>query len=251
MKNINYVVSQVQLDLQDYTTHNVSRILQYCIYCYKNILRYKTDRSVEVAYLTPNEANNAPFPKDYEYYTKVGIMVGGQLFTLTLNPDIPLVRRYECGVEKVESFTDTINQIDPSLLTYGYFYAPHYRNGMYVGEMYSMGGGFNEAGYFRVDMGLRQFQFYNVPRSEIILEYVADKNVSGSTLIQNMDVNVMRAYAHWQMQEYDRKVPAYERDRKLGLYNAALQERIGLEYTPVISDYLDNSYAGSKSGPKR
>lgn len=251
MKNINYVVSLVQLDLQDYTTHNVSRMLQYCIHCYKNILLYKTNKSVEVAYLTPNDANNAPWPKDYEYYTKMAINIGGQLVTLTLNPDIPLTRRYECGEEVAENFSNDLLRIDPFLYTYGYYYAPHYRNGMYVGEMYSMGGGFNEAGYFRVDHGLKQFQFYNVPRSEIILEYVADKNVSGSTLIQNMDVEVMRAYAHWQMLEHDRKVPMYEKERKLGLFNAALQNRVAIEYTLNMSDYLDLSYSSSRSAPKR
>lgn len=251
MKNINYVVSLVQMDLHDYTTHEVSRILQYCIHCYKNVLLYKTNKSVEVAYLKPNEANNAPWPKDYEYYTKMAVNIGGQLLTLTLNPDIPLTRRYECGDEKKENYSDDLLKIDPFLYTYGYYYAPHYRDGMYVGEMYSMGGGFNEAGYFRVDYGLQQFQFYNVPRTTIILEYVADKNVNGATLIQNADVEVMRSYVHWQLLEHNRKIPANEKERKLGLFNAALQTRIHIANALTISDYLDNTYSTLRSGPKR
>lgn len=252
MKNINYVVNLVQLDLQDYTTHNVSRIRQYCIHCVKNALRYKVDKSVDVAYLTPNAAGNAPFPKDYEYYTKVAVNVGGQLVTLTMNRDIPLVRKYdECQNELPPNFTGGDLSLDPFLYAYGYYYAPHYRNGMYVGEMYSMGGGYNEMGYFRVDHQLRQFQFYNVPTTEIVLEYVADKETSGSTLIPNKDVEVIRAYTHWQLAEYDKTIPGHEKTRKLGLFNAAMDKREDIEFIASISDYLDNAYAGSKSGPKR
>ena len=251
MKNLNYVVAMVQLDLQDYTTHNQSRILQYAIHCYKNALMYKTNKAIKVAYLTPNAVLNAPYPKDYEYYTKVAINIGSQLVTLTRNNDIPYSRKYDCGVAQKEQAVDLEAELDPFVYSFGYYYAPHYRNGQYVGEMYSMGGGFNEAGYFREDDEMRQFQFYNVPRSQIILEYVADVNADGSLLITNMDVEPIRSYIHWQLIEHDRKVPQYDKERKLGLHHNAMANRIAQEFTPVISDYLDNSYSSSKSGPKR
>lgn len=251
MKNLNYVGSLVQLDLQDFTTHNLTRIMQYCIDCYKHVLNYKTDKSVEVAYLQLNDANNAPFPKDYEYYTKVAINFGNQLVTLSLNDDIPLVRKYDCGVEQKEDFDLSVVTPETYMYTFGFLYAPHYRNGMYVGEMYSYGGGFNEYGYFRVDHGMKQFQFYNVPRKEIVLEYVADKDANGNTIIQYGDVSTIRAYVHWKLTEFDRTVPLYEKERKQGLFMAALQERVETVYTPAISDYLDSTYRNYKSTPKR
>jgi len=251
MKNLNYVGSLVQLDLQDYTTHNLTRIMQYCIDCYKHVLRYKTDKSVEVAYLQMNDANNAPFPKDYEYYTKVAVNIGNQLVTLSMNNDIPLVRDYNCGVEQRENFDPFAVTPETYQYTFGFLYAPHYRNGMFVGEMYSYGGGFNEVGYFRVDHALKQFQFYNVPRKEIVLEYVADKDVNGNTLIYYSDVNTIRAYVHWKLSEFDRLVPLYDKERKMGLFQAAMQERVEIEYIPAISDYLDSTYRNYKSSVKR
>jgi len=251
MKNLNYVGSLVQLDLQDFTTHNLTRIMQYCIDCYKHVLRYKTDKAVKVAYLQLNDVNNAPFPKDYEYYTKVAMNFGNQLVTLSMNNDIPLLRNYDCGIEKREDFDPLIVTPETYTYTFGFLYAPHYRNGMYVGEMYSYGGGFNEFGYFRVDHQLKQFQFYNVPRKEVVLEYVADVDVCGDTLIYYSDVNTIRSYVHWKLTEYDKKTPIYDKERKLGLFNAALMERTEIEYIPAITDYLDATYKNYKSSPKR
>jgi hypothetical protein len=251
MKNLNYVISLVQLDLQDFTTHAQSRMLQYGVHCIRHILRYKTNKNVKVAYLTPNAVLNAPFPKDYEYYTKVAINIGGQLVTLTVNNDIPLNRRYECGVEVTEQQAGVISDIDPFRYTDGFYWASHYRNGYFVGEMYSMGGGFNEAGYFRLDHEMKQFQFYNIPSTEIVLEYVADEETSGSTLIYGKDVDVLRAYIHWQMVNYDRKINGGEKQRLMGLYNAAFAERVYIEFAPNMSDYLDAMYSTTLSGPKR
>lgn len=251
MKNLNYVASLVQMDMEDFTTHKRLKIIQYCIDCYKEVLRYKTDRSVEVAYLQPNDAMNAPWPSDYEYYTKVGINVGGQLVTLTLNNDIPLVRKYECGSEVADTSQVNLGVIDPSVFTGGWGYAPHYRAGQFVGEMYSLGGGFNELGYFRVDHKMRQFQFSGVPQTEIVMEYVADSKTNGSTLIQYSDVPVIRAYVHWKLMEHDKKVPVYEKDRKFGLFNAALVRRSDIEFIPTLSDYMDNCWKSVKSTVKR
>ena len=117
--------------------------------------------------------------------------------------------------------------------------------------MYSVGGGFNELGYFRLDHEMKQFQFYNIPSSEIVLEYVADEDTSGATLIYGKDVEVLRAYMHWQMVNYDRKVQGGEKMRLMGLYNAAFGERVFIEFAPNMSDYLDTSYSASLSGPKR
>ena len=251
MKNLNYVASLVQLDLDDYTTHLRTKILQYCVDCYKGVLNYKTASCVNVAYLTPNDVNNAAFPKDYEYYTKIGINVGGQIVTLTLNPDIPLVRKYDCGVEAQDPSQIDWNRFDPGIYYAGFNFAPHYRNGQFVGEMYGVGGGFNSLGYFRVDKKLRQFQFYNIPKTEIILEYVGDDKTNGSTLIPYMDVDPIRTFVLWKLIDNKMGIPQSEKDRKFWAHNAALQKRIKLEFAPTMSDYLDVCYAGYKSSPKR
>lgn len=251
MKNLNYVASLVQLDLDDYTTHKRVKIIQYAIDCYKYQLRYKTNSNIAVAYLQPNEVLNAPWPKDYEYYTKMAINVGGTLITLTLNDNIQLVRKFDCGVETIEEAQLTAEQVGLTGFGGGYWFAPHWRSGQYVGEMYSMGGGFNELGYFRVDHKNKQFQFANIPQAEIVLEYVADEETNGNTLIQAMDVDPIRKYIHWQLKEHSVKVSPGEKDRSMGLFHASMKERVFLEYGATITDYLDQHYKGIQSSVKR
>lgn len=252
MKTINYVVNLVQMDTRDFSSHNVPFILQYCIHAYKSELRFHTDKSVKVAYLTMSDVLNAPMPKDYEYYTKVAINFGGQYITLTRNNNIPLQRKTdECGLPKIEDTIVNERLLDPFLFSYGYYYAPHYRNGQYVGEMYSMGGGYNEAGYFREDWDLRQIQFYNVPRKEVVLEYVADVGCNGDTLIPFSAVEPIRQYALWQMVEHDRRVPVYDRQRAQDRFRYAMANYEFINWTWTMDDYLDACYATTKSGPKR
>jgi hypothetical protein len=252
MKNLNYVVNLVQMDMRDFSSHNVPYILQYCIHAYKSELRFETNKAVKVAYLQLNDVNNAPWPKDYEYYTKVAINWGGQYITLTRNNNIPLQRKFDdCGNPSLPDIIVNERLLDPFLYSYGYYFAPHYRNGQYVGEMYSMGGGYNEAGYFREDHEMRQFQFYNVPQREVVLEYVADLDATGETMIPFSAVEPIRQYALWQMVEHDRRVPVYDRQRAQDRYRYAIANYSYISWTWTAEDYMDACYATTKSGPKR
>lgn len=252
MKNLNYVVNLVQMDREDYSTHSIPRILQYCIHAYKNELGYRTSKSVKVAYLQLNDVKNAPYPKDYEYYTKIAINFGGQYITLTRNPRIPLIRKTnDCGLPEATPIDVPITNIDPWLYTYGYYYAPHYRNGQYVGEMYSLTGGYNEAGYFREDDQYRQFQFYNVPTKEVILEYVADEDTSGATMIPYAAVEPIRQYAKWQMKENDSRTPLYEKQRAQDQFRYAMAQYSYTNWAFTAEEFLDNAWSSSRSSPKR
>lgn len=251
MKNLNYVASLVQMDRGESSTHNRMKILQYCIDCYKEELRYKADTTVNVAYLTPNAVLNAPWPSDYEYYTKVAINTGRGYVTLSLNNDIPLIRKHDCGTEEFDTTTVDICNLDPGIFTGQWMIAPHFRAGQYVGEMYAQGGGFNKAGYFRVDKERKQFQFSNIPRTEIVLEYVADGKTNGNTLINYMDVKPIRAYVKWMLVENDRKAPLGEKSRLHDLFHAAMVDRIYQENAPTVVDFMDASYQTIQSGVKR
>ena len=242
----------VQADTRSFSSHDVPFILQYCIYAYKQHLRFKTDKSVSVAYLQLSDVKNAPMPSDYEYFTKMAINLGGTFITLTRNQNLPLIRKYdECGAPKVEEMIIDPNKVDVSLFPYGYYYAPHFRAGQYVGEMYSAGGGENEAGYFREDWELRQFQFAGVPRTEILLEYVADTETSGSTMIPYSAVEPIRQYALWQMMEHDRRVPMAERQRAQDRFKLAMAEYGFIAWAWTAQEYMDLCWSTTKSGVKR
>lgn len=251
MKNLAYCTSRVQMDLQDFSTHNLARMSQYAIQFYKEKLGFKTDKSIEVAYLTMNSVNNAPMPSDYEYYTKVGINIGGQIFTLSVNNDMVLNRKMECGEIVGDSEGALAITTDPIGYEYGYFWGGHYRSGQYVGEFYSLPGGFNELGYFKEDWKRRQFQFYNVPRVEIILEYVADKDATITSLIPFSAVDACVQYIHHQLLTYDRSVPMNEKQLAQMRFNKAWAEYIYIANAPTIQDYLDENWASRTSSPKR
>ncbi len=253
MKPLSYVVSLVQLDLQDYTTHNYSRLGQWAIHWMRHIANLQTNPTIEVAYLQLNSVKNAPYPPNYERWVKMGVVIGGQLVTLSVNKRMILNRQYECGTEvAAESVRGyDISVIDPTLYGFGYFFAPHYRNGQFVGEMYGVGGGFNSAGYFREDYQMRQFQFQNVPGSEVIMEYLADSSINLQTMIYASDVEPLRQYLHWQLVENDRKAPDSEKVRKLGLYNAAAVNHRYQKLSFTMDEYLDMCYSTTQSSPRR
>ncbi len=252
MKNLAYVVNRVQLDLQDFTTHNVPAILQHIIHAYKNELKFTASKSVKVAYLTLSDVHSAAFPKDYEYYTKIAISCGNKYITLSRNQGIPLQRLVnDCGQPRLEDAVCCGDNVDMALYTDGFFYVPHWRDGQYVGEFYSMGGGYNEAGYFREDFEMRQFQFANVPRGTVVLEYVADEDTSINTMIPFSAVEPLRQYAHWQMVEYKRSTPLYEKQRAQDRYMYAREMYRAIVWAFTAQDYLDVCYETSRSGPKR
>lgn len=251
MKNLAYVVNRVQLDLNDFSSHSVSRITQFAIHCVKHHLRFKTNKSVKVAYVTPNAAGNAPMPMDMEKYLKVGISLCGQIYTLTVNNDLLLARTYECGVEQEPQSIEACLQTPDYEYPDGFWYAPHYRAGQYVGEMYSQGGGLNAFGYFRADYEQRQFQFSNVPVTEIIIEYVADEDVNSQTLIPYQCVDTILNYVHWKMIAYDRTVGLGEKQLAQNAFTKSMADLTYLTFAPNISEYLDMSYSSYKSSPKR
>jgi len=256
MKNLNYCVSLVQMDLDDYTTHRQQKYLQYAIMGYRE-LKLRANNNVAVAYLTPNAVMNAVLPKDFAYYTKVGINVGGQIITLSVNKDIVVEDRYDdCGnpyssaLQAAEacSVEDIAGRYNG-----GYYYAPHYRNGQFVGEMYGVGGGFNDMGYFKINTDLNLIQFSReVPRVEIILEYASDaSSVNGGTLIPTIIADTIRNFIHWQMVEYDNSVSLNEKYNAYGRFNASFQKYKEILLTPTVEEYLDASWSTTSSSVKR
>lgn len=257
MKNLNYCVSLVQMHADDYTTHRKQKYLQLAIMAYRE-LKFRAHTNVEVAYITPNAVMNAPLPKDYAYYTKVGINYGGTILNLSVNQDIVIENRFdECGDQYSSALSDlTSADADVCLadrFNGGFYYAPHWRNGQYVGEMYGAGGGFNDLGYFKVNPELNLIQFSpEVPRTEIVLEYASDaSSVNGATLVPTIVVNTIVDYVFWMIAKYDNSVPLSVKNDKWGNYNGEFQKYKELILAPKIEEYQDAMYSSFKSTVKR
>jgi len=252
MKSLAYCVSLIQLDRDDFSSRNFQRYLQYAINTYKEEIAFGISPSVNVMYGDLNNTlQTVDMPSDYEYYTKVAINVNGRYLTLTMNPNMPLDRRTDtCGDEVVENNNipsfDIYQQVNYG---YGYRFAGHYRAGNYVGELYGLGGGFNRAGYFTIDEKLRRFQFTNVPRTEVVIEYVSN-NVGEGTMVDDMAVPVIRYGVHDQLALFD-NVSEASKSRFNNRFLGAREEYRIAKTLPTIDDYLDASYSTFKSSPKR
>lgn len=257
MKNLNYCVNMVLVDLQDYASDQFQRILQYALMGFRDLQLF-TMPNIKVAYLEPNDALIADLPQDYEYYTKIGVCIGGQIWTLSVNKDMCLVRETDgCGIDVPKtlgdiSFTNAINTPTDSG-GWGYYYSPHFRNGQYVGELYSMSGGLNELGYYKIDYAMNRIQFASmVPKTSIILEYKsngADKG--GDTVIPSAAVAPIRAYIHWQLGEFDKTVGVGEKERRRQMYYAEFEKFNFYNWIFTKDEYIDSTYQHIYSAVKR
>jgi len=249
MKTLSYVVSMVQVDRDDYSPSSLLKYGQYAINTFKEYIAFASNPTVEVMYATPNDIGCVDMPQDYEYYLKIGLLINGRVFTLTVNKDMPFNRRWnDCGVELNDGEILTTD----FLFGYGWQYATpfagHYRAGNYVGEMYGLGGGFNNAGYFREDWTYRRIQFANMPFSPVVIEY-ASNGVSMQSIIDDTAIDVIRYGIHHQLSLFNGTQADQER------YGAMLTRAVDL-YTfrrtcPTMEEYFDELYRTTKSSPKR
>lgn len=255
-KNLFYCVSAVQLDREDYSSSSTQKYLQYAIWAYKYLLKFSVAQSVDVFYGTPNAVGIIQLPDDFEYYTKVAIQLGGRYVTLTLNPDLPWNNRTNgCGDDVNDNLygeiPSTTALLDAAYSTYGYGYtfAPHFRNGNYVGEMYGIGGGISPAGTFNIDYKLSQIQLSNIPLAPIVVEYVSNQ-VSGATLISDVSADLIVWYIHKRLASLG-DVPEVKYRRICANFNDALDKFKMMQTLPTMDEYLDGCYKSTKSSPKR
>lgn len=256
--NLNYVVNSVLLDLDEYTTSKRKKILQYAIFGLTDLNIYVLP-SISVAYLRQNDDFTIDLPDDYLDYIKVGVVVGGaderRVVTLTLNETLPFPNTDKlkiCPNSCVDEPTITLDGTDYFIPGFGYYFAEHYRNGQYVGEMYGLGGGMGLMQY-RVDEQNRQIMFNELfPNGEIVLEYKSSGiKTDGTTTIPRQAVQAVRAYIHWQLSENNDKLALSAKERKRSLY---LKEYDKLQYLTnlfTIDEYLDAKYQVSTQTLKR
>lgn len=247
MKNIAYVVNLVRMDRDEGNMINYQKYLQYAILAYRE-LKFKVIRNVKVLYATPNDAGIIPYPSDFEFYVKIGIQTNCGVYNLSINPNLPLTRKTECGAD-VSSLVETCSCSEDvwDSINYGFNYMPHWRNGQYVGEMYGRGGGENLLGYFRLDDDYRQFQLSGVPQTELYIEYVSDgSDITDATIIPTSSVQTIRAYIHWQIEEFDKKATAISRQLRKAQYLSDKSDFGIIQNFDGIQAIMDALYLGFK-----
>lgn len=246
LKSVRYVVMSYLNRKGIYDLKNYKRLEQIALEGLTQLNLYDME-TVEVAYLTMNEIGVVKFPSDFVDYTKIGIPVNGRIYTLTVNESIIEPRLEKCG-EEVFDPNHNRNVADVG----GYYFNDHFRNGRYVGGLYGVGGGFNVA-YVKLDRQRRQFIIEgNVPRSEIILEYISTGiKQDGSTLVPTEALEPLRRWIDMIVTENDRRSSESAIARTTRSYEVALDEMRHFITCPTQDEYKDKFYESLTQGIKR
>lgn len=252
-KNLDYVVHRVMSDMDQVSMKNYQKLLQLSINGFHelNIFSLPQIKTVE---LKVSNAGTVDLPSDYINYTAIGVCIHGHLWTLGLNNDICLSRAEDCPVELEDAVANTPATQDLiSTLPLLYYFSGQFRNGQYVGEQYSIGGGWNKRGYYRIDTEKKQIAFKSVvPQSTIILEYKSSGiSCDGTVEVPLSAVSTLVAYVHWQRIEFNPDVPQSDKERKMRQYYTMYNKLRHLNLIFTASEYMDSKNRTIKSTPKR
>lgn len=258
--NLDYIVNSCISDLQIHNTNEYDRLLQFAVRGFRK-LNLMVLPSIKVAYLTLNENNTIDLPNDFVSYTKIGVVIGGNIWNLTLNKNMALPRHLdECGnvlaAENTMSFLNQTSQglaVSTDISTFGgIYYVPHWRNGQYVGEQYGLGGGINREGYYREDKEKNQIVFTNIVQGEIVLEYKSNGiTVEGGAAVPQEAIEALIAYVDWARINNDDKKSLGEKQMKWQHF--VTEYDLLMRYNSIFTgqEYLDLCWRTSKSAPKR
>lgn len=246
--NLDYVVSNVQNELNDYSMAQYKRLLQLAIDGLRQLRIYHAG-SLQVAYLQVNSAGIVAFPKDYIDYSKIGVYVHGQVVTLTINDNMALNRAKRCSEDIRVMEKDTSGAI-VSGLSDGYYFTPHFRGTQYIGSLYGLGGGINQA-YYRVDKAARQIQFNGyIPNSkEIVLEYKST-GISAGTIISAEEIDPLKKWVHQYRVEYDDRVSLATKERRENQLITSINNLRTFRGKFTMAEYMDTLYRSHKQSPK-
>jgi hypothetical protein len=248
LRNINYIVYSIMLELEDMSTHRKGKLTQLAIKGFIRELRMSALPSVKAVYLNTNEINCIDFPKDYLYYTKIGVNIGNKIWTLTRNDNLVLTRKEdECGMEYRDVAAGNCS------CSTGYPFVPFWNGATWNGGLYGVGGGINSEGYYRIDFDKQRIQFDNrVPQTQILLEYVSSGvEPDGNMLVPEEAVNCLIAYVHWQNIMHNRRIGRGEKQDAKKNWEDEYQKMVEVINPFRLDEYLDQKYEAGKQSPKR
>ena len=244
---IRYIVMSILNRMEDYTMKRYKRLVQIAIEGFSELSLWHLN-TLEVVYLRMDVAKAVDLPDDYVDFLKVGVPINGKLRVLTQHNQILLPRTFDPDGAPVGN-TDADDTVDAASLI---FFSDHFRGGQYVGGLFGMPGGVDDA-YFRIDRENRKIVFSgSVPRSEIVLEYISTgvKTEEGS-LIPREAVPSLRTYVQWQIAENDPRVSANEKERKKRIHEEEIEALRSFQSIFTKEQYQRMLWSTSRQTAKR
>lgn len=244
MVPISYIVRSVQNELGDYSENNYKRLLQLAIDGVRE-MRLFNQISLQVLYVTPNDAGIVHLPPDYVDYCKIGLPLNGLLYNLTVNENMLINRATKCGIDvrQISSGIPVPNSLG------GYYYTPHFRGTNFIGGLYGLTGGFNVA-YYRVDKEAGQIEFDGfIQGREIVMEY-ASTGISSGTILAPETIEPLKRWVHWKRVNYDIRVPMNVKQQLKEQYDEAVEMLRTFNSMFTLQEYFDLCYKTRRQSPK-
>jgi len=187
---------------------------------------------IKVYYAVVDEVNNVYLPQDYIRYSRIGIIMNGQIYTLTKNDNILIPEGKVCGVEEVNA--DLLTKLN----------LPHALN-------YAKGGGYN-VGEFRVDERERVIRFRGSLAGQVIVVEYRSSGVSldTETYIPIMVVPVLKEYLEYTLMKRNPDVPESKVYRYRQQYLEARRQYIKRKNPFNMYDVMDVIDRGKTQGVK-
>jgi len=246
---LDYVVAEMQNELDDYGPRQRSRLLGLAISALREFRLY--DQALQqIAYIQINDAGIAVLPKDYVDYITIGTLThAGNVRPYTLNNSMALERGVDCGEPSRVMDPDMAVQ-NQNVLAYGPFTInPYWSNNNIIPTYYGVGGGYNNA-YYKIDKAAGVIQFNGViPKGEIVLVYKST-GISPSTVIPYELIEPIKAFVHDRRELHDARVPMNKKMlNKQNLDEARMRLRAFTQKF-TISEFMDVLYGAKKQTPK-
>lgn len=259
MKNLNYVLQALKLNLGVVGTEYDQQFLQWLIRGMQKLNEYELMPQSVKCVSIPVVNHKAVLPNDYQDYLRIGVCVNGRFYNFDKNDTIctPTDNANSCPCSEDEiSFTLTGEDAGNLGLDGGWFYPIYgqpYSYSYTVGS-YAIGPGFYHGGY-KINTHTQEILFDNyVQVDEVILEYFGDfMNDMGNAYVSNdAMVDVLINYANWQRSIWSPDA-SVKRDRQsnyttyyssLRSLNAKQQKLTKFEWVELVRKYF---YQGVKS----
>lgn len=222
LKNI---VANVQNDMNDYSSGNYKRLMQFAIRGLKELNIFHLD-NVTTARLDVSDINTVTLPNDFLNFIAVGVPYRGKLWTFTENKLLIIPQSMDCGVDEID--VDYGEGVDIS------------EEGWYLG--YGTRGGKNDY-YLKKDFINNRIILSGFNSTWVILKYISTgvKNYE-ETYVPGIAQETLIAYVHHRRKLHDRKFSATERYEAKQEYLYEV-EKLELAQMPSVDEMYDVIYS--------
>jgi hypothetical protein len=239
---IDYVVAEMQVELDDYSTTQNQRLTALVVSALREIRLYHK-AAIQVAYLTINEAGIIPFPFDYMDFINIGIPMNGQLWNLTEDNKMLLDRSTDCGEDSRVMSQGSSFENRVSILT------PSWSLNRFTPTYYGVSGGRN-TGYYKVDEQARQIQFDGkIPRGEVVLVYKST-GIGPNTVIGAEMIKPLKNIAHYNRVKFNKNESMNQKMLLKKDMEEAVMELRAFAQRFTMKQYMDVLWAAKRQTAK-